>query len=81
MNKFNKLLNNAYFVSFCHTFLTDVLFDQALALVGTQIMNGDFSRNTFYALGYSLFRTALRALRESLKPEVVQPEQDQNLGL
>lgn len=54
--------------SFLHTLWTDIIYDQAIGLAVAHIIDSkDFSREAIYALGYSLFRTVLRAVRNHQK--------------
>lgn len=54
--------------SFIHTLITDLLYDAAVGAAFSQvIITKDFSETALYALGYSIFRTIARAIREQLK--------------
>ena len=62
--KFLKLLHNENVKSFVHTFITDLIYDAGVSMAVAGIVTGDFSKASLYALGYSIFRTLLRAIRE-----------------
>ena len=59
-----KVLHDANFKSFAHTFITDILYDAAVGMAFSGVVTGDFSKASLYALGYAVFRTLLRTLRE-----------------
>ena len=54
--------------SFVHTLITDLLYDATVgASVSHIFISRDFSETALYALGYSVFRTIGRAIREAIK--------------
>lgn len=59
-----KIIHNPTFQSFTHTLVTDVLYDASVAAAfGVIFFDGNLSKEAFYVLGYSIFRTALRSAR------------------
>ncbi len=77
-----KLFQNDHFKSFIHTFITDLLWDMTVgASVSHIFFEKDFSETALYALGYAVFRTLIRALREYFdKPKVLTPEALQDMN-
>ena len=74
MKKFVQFLYSENFKSFLHTFWTDLVWDTATgATAGHIIFNGDFGWTTLSVLGYSVWRTFWRALREYFKKKYPKP--------
>lgn len=72
MKKLTTFLKNDNIQSFLHTFVTDLLWDAAVGGAVTHIItNQDFSRTALYTLGYAVFRTLIRVLKNNYfeKPE------------
>lgn len=68
MKKLISFIQSDSFKSFLHTFWTDLLWESTVAAAFTHILsNGDISKTALSTLGYAIFRTFLRDLREFLK--------------
>ena len=64
----NKQILLNHFYSFLHTLITEILWDAAIgAVAGHILLNGDFSKTALSGLGYAVFRTFCRVLRDELK--------------
>lgn len=71
-----KLLKNEHLQSFIHTFFTDLLWEASVGTAAAHIfLQQDFSKAALMALGYSVFRTFIRIVRETYfpKPKVLTP--------
>lgn len=73
MTKFKKFLYSDNFKSFIHTLITDILYDAVVGATFTQVITGDISKSSLYALGYAIFRTFLRAVREFVNSKFKKP--------
>ncbi len=63
-----KFFKNDIVISFFHTFITDLVWDQSVGIAVSHITNSnDFSRGAWFVLGYTIFRTFLRTIRDDLK--------------
>lgn len=53
--------------SFIHTLITEILWDAAIGAAGGHILTGDMTGATFGMLGYAIFRTTMRVIRDELR--------------
>ncbi len=73
-----KLFQNEHFQSFFHTFVTDLLWEVTVAAAAAHIFfDQDYSKTAFLALGYAIFRTLIKALREYFQKPNLPPTPEQ----
>jgi len=71
----NKFLQDPTFISFMHSFITNLIWEASVTAAVTHVVtNGDWSWTALSAVGYAIFRTFLQEVRNYLRKRFAKPD-------